>query len=229
MSIGGLAIRLATHEIINSGTARENYSGRENRARLHDHAFVDPAIASNECFVFDDHRQSAWRFKHTADLRGRREVHALADLGTGSDQSVRIHHRPFVHVGADIDKHRRHADHVASDIGAIANCGSARYDAHAARDSEGFGGKGVLVEEVELTGYGALGNDADPKRQQNASFYPDIGLPAIRCLLGGAKFAGAQAPAQFFNDGDTFPTRIVRGKTENTFDFFSKIHSSVTR
>ena len=71
-----------------------------------------PRIPAHQHVVFDHHRQRADRFDDAANLRGRADVNAIADLRARADERMRIDERALVDVGADVDEHRRHADHA---------------------------------------------------------------------------------------------------------------------
>ena len=76
-------------------------------------------IPADEHVVFNDNRESARRLEHAANLRGRAEMHAAANLRARADERMRIDERALADPGADVDVHRRHADHAAPEVGAI--------------------------------------------------------------------------------------------------------------
>ena len=72
----------------------------------------------------DDHRRGIDGFKHASNLRCGAQMNSLPNLRARADQGMGVDHRAFIHVCADIDEHRRHADDAAGDVGAVANTGT---------------------------------------------------------------------------------------------------------
>ena len=110
---GGRLDDRSVHQVVDRRRSREHGARGDHRALLDHRAFVETGVAADQHVVFDDHRHGAHRLEHAADLRRGADVHARADLRARSDQRVRIHQRSFADVGADVDVHRRHADHAA--------------------------------------------------------------------------------------------------------------------
>ena len=71
-AVGGAAIDLAAHDVVDRRRSGEHDAGADDGARADDRSFVDAAVAADDDVVFDDHRQVADRLEHAADLRGRR-------------------------------------------------------------------------------------------------------------------------------------------------------------
>jgi len=82
-----------------------------------------------------------------ADLGGCAQVDALADLRAGTDQGVRVDHGAFIHPGAGVDIHGRHADYTASNVSACADGRAAGNDTDAVGCGEMANRIGVLVDE----------------------------------------------------------------------------------
>src|SRR5260221_9229950 len=122
--IVGRHVHRISHQIIDWSRRVKDGASSEHRAFFHHRAFVHSAIPANHHLIFDDHRHCADWLDHPADLRARRDVALLSDLRATSNKDVRIHHGSFVNVRADVDKHRRHADHAARHKAAIANAGA---------------------------------------------------------------------------------------------------------
>src|ERR1700739_2197944 len=101
----------AVHDVVDRCASRQDCAGGQHRALAHDGAFVDAAVAADKHIVFDDDGVGVPRFEH-----------APAD------------------VGADIDIHRRNADHATSQIRTLPNRGAADDDADALFGSEAAGG-----------------------------------------------------------------------------------------
>src|SRR5690606_36334806 len=118
----------ALRQVVDWRRPRDDRAGGENGAPLDHRAFVHAAGAADHDVVFDDHRKGADRLEHAADLRRGTDVDACAHLRARSDERVRVDERLLADPGADVDVHRRHADHAASEIGAVADAGSAGDD-----------------------------------------------------------------------------------------------------
>src|SRR5712692_1385822 len=113
-----------------------------------------------------------------------------ADLGATPNKSVRIDHRAFTNVSADVYEHWRHANHTAADITAIANARTAGNDAHAVGSRERANGIGGLIEEGLLRNVdGHVGDGAHSKAKQNSLLHPGVGAPAG--FRGGIGFGSA--------------------------------------
>src|SRR6185437_14578109 len=137
----------AIDEIENGSAAGEEGSGGQDRAGVNDGTFVYAAIAADEDVVLDDDGAGVDGLEDSADLGGGAEVDALADLRTGADESVGIHHGAFIHPGAGVDVHGRHADYTARHVSAGADGGAAGNDADAVGCAEMPDRVGVLVDE----------------------------------------------------------------------------------
>ena len=124
------AIDFARHGVEQRRRSRQNHAGAQHGARAHLRAFVDAAVSADQHVVLDDHGRGVDRLQHAADLRGGADVYALADLRAGAHQRVRVDHRAFVDVGADVDEHRRHADHGRRDVGSAAHRRASGNHAH---------------------------------------------------------------------------------------------------
>src|SRR5260370_8632404 len=98
--------------MVNGDGAIENRAGAKNGAALHDGTFINTGISTNQDFVLDNHRQCSDRLKDAADLRTCGNVAVAADLGATPTQSVRIDHRAFTNVTADVYEHWRHPNHT---------------------------------------------------------------------------------------------------------------------
>ena len=76
------------------------------------------ARETDETVVLDDDGRCLHGFEHAADPHAAREVDVAPDLGARPDGGPRVDHRPFAHVGADIDV-RGHENGSRGDIGAV--------------------------------------------------------------------------------------------------------------
>ena len=135
-------------------------------------------------------------FEHASDLRGGAQVHALADLRAGADQSVRVDHRAFVHVGADVDEHGRHADDRRRNVGAFADGRSSGHQANAIGERQSAGREGVLVDKGEHVAVRHFLQFAETEAEQDALLHPGIDDPAVVDFLGGADLAASQCGAE---------------------------------
>src|SRR6202008_4038509 len=97
---------------------------------FHHRAFVHAAVAANEDFIFDDDGKRADRFQHATNLRARGAVARAPDLGTATDQRVRIDHGLLAHVSANVNEQRWHPHYAAANVAAVANARTAGHDAH---------------------------------------------------------------------------------------------------
>src|SRR2546423_13948420 len=122
---------------------------------------------------------------------------------------MRVDHRAFTNVSADIDEHRRHANHPAADVTAIANAGAAGNDAHTGGSRERTRRVGGLVKKRLFGGVDRHVSDgAHSKAEQDSLFHPGVSAPAgFRggIGLGSANFASiergfeiAEEPEMFF-------------------------------
>src|SRR5437773_4066876 len=127
-------------------------------------------------------------------------MHTFPYLRTATDQSVRIDHRPFVDVSADIYIRRRHKYHVFSNIRAIADSRTAGNDPHFVLDRHWSGRKCILIEKPKRTRIVRhLGDHAHSKSKQNPTLYPTICPPdAIRAFLGSTDLALPKSRLEFF-------------------------------
>src|SRR6185436_11654838 len=140
-------------------------------------AFVDAAVAADEDVVFDDDGARVHRLEHATDLRSRADVHALTHLGARANEGMRIDHRLGADIRADVDEHRRHADHALREVRAATDAGSARDDANPFLRSKVSRGERVLVHEAEVRalgslGHGHVGDAADTESEEYSLLYP---------------------------------------------------------
>src|SRR6266446_9664912 len=96
------AVNLAAHDVVDGSRSGEDDARANDGAGANDGSFVNAAVAADYDVILDDDRHVADWLQHTADLRGRGEMYALADLRTGADQGMRVDHRLLVDVGADV-------------------------------------------------------------------------------------------------------------------------------
>src|ERR1019366_9771319 len=97
--------------------------------------------------VLDGHRSGVDGFQYASDLGGGAQVHALADLRARADQRMRVDHRAFTHVGADVDEHGRHADDGRRNVRPFADGRSTGHQANTIGEGETTGGESVLVNK----------------------------------------------------------------------------------
>ena len=151
------ADELSRGGVEDGGGRCDDDAGGYHRALLDDGALVDAAVAADEGIVLDDGGQSARRLKDSPDLGAGRYVDVLPHLRAGADGDVAVHHRPGVHVCANVDVSRGHDDAAGSHVSASAYGTSARDDAHAVLLCEPPHRESVLVKVAEL----ALGHLLD--------------------------------------------------------------------
>src|SRR2546430_665772 len=201
-------VNRVSHEIVNRDGAIENRARAENRAALYDGSFINAGIPADQDFIFDNHRQRADRFEDATNLRRGGNVAVAADLGATPNERVRIDHRAFTNVSADIDEHRRHANHAAADVTSIANAGTAGNDAHAVGSREPTRRVGGLVKKRLFRGVDRhVGDGAHSKAQQDSLFHPGVNAPAgFRggIGLGSAYFAAIQRGFEIAEEPEMF-------------------------
>ena len=166
----------AVDQVIDRRRSGQHGAGRDHRTLLDHRAFVDAGIASHQHIVFDDHRQGANRLEHAADLSGGTDMHAGADLRARSDQRVRVDQRAFAHISADVDVHRRHADHAAGDEGAAADGRTTGHNADASCHPRALHRLRILVVERQAGRH--LHEVAKAKTEQDALLDPGVDAPS---------------------------------------------------
>src|SRR5262245_59992183 len=97
------SIDLLSDEVVSRGCPGQKDAWSKHRAFAHDDAFIDAAVPADKSLIFDDDGQRAGWFEDAPDLRGGRQVHALADLSARSYQRVRVHHRSFIDICSDVN------------------------------------------------------------------------------------------------------------------------------
>jgi len=178
LSVGG-GVDAVVNQIVDGNGAIEDGAGAEDGAAFDDGTFVDAGVAAKEDLVFDDDGKRADGFENAADLCTSGDVAMAADLRAAPDQRVGIDHGVFANVRADVDEHGRHADHAATEEGAIADAGAAGNDADAVGESEGANGIGGLVVEGLFRGVdGHIDDGSHAKAEKNSLFHPGISAPA---------------------------------------------------
>ncbi len=125
------AVHLLAHEVVHRRPPRQHDAGAEDRARAHDGPLVHAAVATDDRIALDDDGRRVYRLQHAADLCGRAQVHAIADLRARADQRVRVDHRSGADVRADVDEHGGHAHGPRRHVRAASNRRAAGHDAHA--------------------------------------------------------------------------------------------------
>src|SRR6267142_3210558 len=144
--------------------------------------------------VFNNYRQRPDRFEDATDLRAGGNVAVVADLRATPNQGMRINHRAFSYVRANIHKHGWHANDSTANVAAIANAGAAGNDAHAIRGRERARGIGRLVKERLLQGIdGHVGDSAHAKSEENSLLNPGVCPPSG--FREGVRFGCADFPA----------------------------------
>jgi hypothetical protein len=195
IGFGGCVNHVA-NQIVNRDRAIKDRARAKNRATLHHGPFINARIPPDQNLVFDNHRQGTDGFKNTADLRSRRNVTIAANLRAAPHQRVRINHRAFSNIGADVYEHRRHANHSTADVTAIANTRAARNDSNAVRRCERANRVSGLIKEGLLRHIDRhVGDGSHSKPEQNPLLYPGVRAPAgFRGAVGlrGADFAAIQ-------------------------------------
>src|SRR5438477_8287095 len=172
-------VDFVANQVVNRNRAIENRAGAKDGAPLHDRSFIDSGISANQNFVFNDPRKRANRFKNATDLRSRGNMAVTADLRATSNERVGIDHGAFANVSPHVHEHRRHANHAAANVTAIANAGAARNNAHAVGSRERTRWIRRLVEEGLLHGInGHVRDGAHSKPQQNSLLHPGVRTPA---------------------------------------------------
>src|SRR6185436_2920793 len=136
-----------TLEIVHRRSPRQYHPGSDHRSFAYDRAFVDPAIAADDYIVLYDNRRRVDGFQYAAQLRRSAEMNALAHMSAGSNQRVRVYHRSGSDMSADIDVHRRHADHTTHQISAPSDAGSSGNDSDPVGARQSPRRIGVLVEK----------------------------------------------------------------------------------
>ena len=127
-------------------------------------------------------------------MRSRGNVAVAPDLRTAPNERMRIDHRAFAHVRANVHKHRRHTNYPAPDVTAVANAGAARNNAHAVGSRERpHRIRGLVKERLSRCVDGHVRDRAHSKAQQNSLLHPGVCAPARFC--GGIRFGGANVPA----------------------------------
>src|SRR5262245_37857152 len=139
---------------------------------------------------------------------------AFTDLRARTDQRMRVHHRPFINVGSNVDEHRRHTDDVFRHVCAIADRGSTRNNTYAARGGKRMGRQRILVEESELSRHRTIAHNADPKREQDATLDPEIDSPAAADLFGGTELTSIQSGSKLPNNIESLPARFLDRKRQ---------------
>ncbi len=141
-------------------------------------------------------------------------MNAGADLGARSDQRMRVDERAFADPGADVDVHRRHANHTTRQVGAIANGRSSRHDADAGVHTRLLQRQRVLVVERHAAVIHRRVHDvAELESEQDAAFDPGIHPPPdgrARIRLGGANLSGGERGAQL---GERGPCLFAVGRS----------------
>src|ERR1700691_190858 len=121
-------------------------------------------------------------------------MHALADLRARPDKSVGINHSSLVHVGAHVDKHRRHANYGWRHVSSLAHRRATGNDANSVSYRKLPGREGVFIDKAQSCA-ARFGQFAQPKAKQNAVFHPGVDDPPSVDLFGGAYFAlGERVP-----------------------------------
>ena len=145
-------------------------------------------------------------------MRRGREVNALAYLRARSHQRVAVYHRPFVHVGAGVHEHRRHADHARRHVGTVAYARASGHDAYVVFDSCRTCRISILVKEAEGGRSRHIDKLAHAKSDQDSLFDPGVHAPySFLRALGGANLAFilARVIEQGKRRGDS-PERVRR-------------------
>ena len=119
-----------------------------------------------------------------------------ANLGTGADSDVTVHHRTFSHVRSYVHIGRRHDDAAGSQVRAAPDAGAAGDDAYAVGGIELPHREGIFVKEGELP-FAHVCNGAQLEAGQDNFFYVPIYHPLAVHFPGNAELA-------FFQCGDNF-------------------------
>src|SRR6185295_18052795 len=115
-----------------------------------------------------------------------------------------VYHRPFVNVGANVYKHRRHANHPGRDVSAVAYARAARNDAYAIFSAQLPNRIGMLVEETKTAiRWRHVYDTAHAKTRQDAALDPGICFPlAIRVAFGGADLSAVERRFEIGEQGE---------------------------
>src|SRR5262249_25740998 len=114
------------------------------------------------------------RLQDASDRRGRAQVHALPNLCTRPDERVRINHRAFVDVGANIDEHRRHADNGRSYVGPHAYRRPSGHDSDAIGNRKPASREGVFIDEAEALAASHQREFSEPEAEEDALLDPNV-------------------------------------------------------
>jgi hypothetical protein len=169
-------------------------------AAADDRSLVDAAVAADQRLVLNNHRAGTHRLQDAADLRRRREMHSLADLRAAAYQGVRVDHRSFIDIGANVHIGRRHDDDALREIRARPDTRPAGHDANAVGHGEPPRRVGRLIDEAEAVRASHLEHLAEAEAQQNPALHPGVQPPSGgRCglRLGGTERAGLECSAEF--------------------------------
>ena len=73
---------LAANKIVNWCRSSQDRSGSKDGTLPYYRSFINSATAADQYIIFNDHWNGADRFQHTANLRCRGNMNALANLRT---------------------------------------------------------------------------------------------------------------------------------------------------
>src|SRR5947207_3185891 len=113
-----------------------------------------------------------------------------------------VDHRAGVDIGADVDVHRRHADHSRRDVRPVADARPPGDEAHIVLERGGTNWISVLVEEREARVRGHVDQRPHAEAEQDALLDPGVDAPgAAGAPLGRADLTPGERSAEFGEQG----------------------------
>jgi hypothetical protein len=151
-------------------------------------------------------------------------MHPFADLRARSHECVRIDHAPLIDIGADIDVHRRHADHPRGNIGTVADGRASRHQTDVVLQRKLPHRKILLVEEDEPAG-AEICQTSGTETEEYPLLHPSVHTPATGTVrLGRADSPAVQFLLQLGEGGGGFiHWKLCNRKREKLFDTLLKI------
>src|SRR4051812_3423290 len=149
---------------------------------------------------------------------------AFADLRARPDERVRIDHRSFIDICANVDVHRWHAYDALRHEGAAANAGSAGHHANPVTRRESASRIRVLVDKCMVADVAhslyidvTVGHELpDSKSEQDPALHPRIRLPLARTIECGANLAAFESIEELIDKFPGVPRKFLIGRNSGT-------------
>lgn len=155
-------------------------------------------------------------------------MNPLADLSTRTDKRVRVDHRTFIDVSADVDEHRRHAGHALSDVTGVSYRRASGDDSNAVGSYKMMKGIGVLIIKSKLIVDGKVFDAAHSKPEQDSSFDPKVHNPFAIDSFGGADLTRVERALEIGKQRSVFVVEFSWRIVKEMLDVRCQIHGEIS-